>query len=152
MTEKGKWSLYGYKVPFSLDEVARADSLDRPLRFREFLDQFHLADDRSRPSMVASEPCGTGDETWDVHLAATAEHLCLKAGIDVPDWTRKRHLEEPWFAAKSDDMRLILFVQSPPAFRRRNLFVSIDALQRATTPEGWRDDPGFGCVREGPSE
>lgn len=146
MTQKGKVSIYGYEVLFSLKQVAETTQEDRPLRFREFLDQFYLASDADRPDMIEAEPPLTGDEVWDVYLAATAEHLSRKAGIEVPLWALSRRLEKPFFAATSDEMRLILLVQSPTAFRRRNIFISSDGLDRATTPEKWRGDPGWGFV------
>ena len=57
---------------------------------------------------------------------------------DIPDivflaWTsaEQRALHRPWFASPLAALRAVLLLESPPAFRARNLFVSDNALSRA---------------------
>jgi hypothetical protein len=43
----------------------------------------------------------------------------------------KRKLHRPWFASPLAALRAVLILESPAAFRSRNLFVSENALTRA---------------------
>ncbi|MGP8200169.1 MAG: hypothetical protein ACLQU4_11785 [Limisphaerales bacterium] len=69
----------------------------------------------------------------DAYLAATAGELARIHDLPLPGWvaadTRKLHL--PWFASPLSALRADLLVESPAAFRSRNLFVSENALTRA---------------------
>jgi Protein of unknown function (DUF1778) len=57
-------------------------------------------------------------------VAAMVEHLCVAQRVAPPAWTRLvRPLERPVFASQLPSLRLHLLTQSPPAYRRRNLFV-----------------------------
>jgi hypothetical protein len=69
----------------------------------------------------------------DAYLAATAEELARKYHLEVPCWTAgdQRVLHRPWFASPLAALRAVLILESPPAFRSRNLFVSENALSRA---------------------
>jgi len=103
----------------------------------DFIDDFRLrAKSREeKMGMVQDEPESLG---WDRHpdvrayLAAVSEALCREAGLPPPDWTQKSDyfLKEPWFAGQLENLKAILLVESPIPFRRRNLFVSANALSR----------------------
>jgi len=69
----------------------------------------------------------------DACLAAVALSLAAKLGCPAPGWTRdpERILREPWFASPGRHMRALLLVESPAAFRERNLLVSSNALSVA---------------------
>jgi hypothetical protein len=57
-------------------------------------------------------------------LAAMVEQAASDLGQVPPLWTRRiEPLGEPWFATQLMSLRLHLLTVSPPAFRRRNLFV-----------------------------
>ena len=114
-------------------ETRRGESFDFGLR--NFLDGF-----RARPSQEAidREPellagLVEGGAVFDAYLAATAEALASELRLETPAWTRQpgRALREPWFAVPWAGMRAILLLESPAAFRSRNLFVSANALARA---------------------
>jgi hypothetical protein len=104
------------------------------LCLRNFLDDFYL-----QPTSAALEPqpkllatiVERGDVS-DAYLAATAEELACKFGFDTPSWSYapSRQLHRPWFAVTLSSMRALLLVESPAAFRSRNLFVSDNALSR----------------------
>jgi hypothetical protein len=103
----------------------------------DFIDDFRLrAKSREeKMGMVQDEPEGLGgDRPPDVraYLAAVTETLCREAGLTFPDWTQKPDyfLKEPWFAGHLENLKAILLVESPIPFRRRNLFVSANALSR----------------------
>ena len=124
--------------PKTLAEVARlagsGDSFDRCLA--NFLDEFNVA---PRSSALSDSPellapsLGERGRVQDAYLAATAEHLACTFGLFVPAWVmaEERRLQLPWFASPLAALRAVLILESPAAFRSRNLFVSDNALTRA---------------------
>ena len=124
--------------PRSLAEVAMrtagGDSFDRCLA--NFLDDFY-ASPRSQsledePPLLAGKGSPLGP-VEDAYLAATAEELARQYDFPAPRWAagETRHLHRPWFAVPLAAVRAVLLLESPPAFRCRNLFVSENALSRA---------------------
>ena len=122
--------------PASLAEVCRWSD-DREgffLHLRDFLDQFAI---ERRPGMLAEEPpqlAGRIEEgdVADAYAAAVAVSLSRSAGALPPAWARGpgRALRRPWFAHPGASLRATLILESPAAFRERNLFVSDNALSR----------------------
>ena len=134
--------------PASLREVAaqgalQADGVTLDHRLREFLDAFYAADAPARARAIANEPASVG-RVADAYLAAVAEHLARRFNLDIPAWTGEtaRFLREPYFAGGYESLKAILLVESPTAFRRRNIFVSHDARARARDP-GIARDPRY---------
>ena len=123
--------------PKTLAEVARltadGDSFDRCLA--NFLDDFYAAPDAAvfseMPELLAPK-LGELGRVQDAYLAATAEHLACAHGFSVPAWvaTEDRKLHRPWFASSLAALRAVLLLESPAAFRSRNLFISENALTR----------------------
>ena len=123
--------------PRTLAEVAalaaQGDSFDRCLA--NFLDGFY-ADPNA--AALAAEPVllapqfGDLGRVQDAYIAATAEELARRFGLPQPNWTvgEERQLRRPWFATPLEALRAVLLLESPPAFRARNLFVSENALTR----------------------
>ena len=124
--------------PKALAEVAalaaRGDSFDRCLA--NFLDEFygapHAAELSDIPTLLAPQFGDLGG-VQDAYLAATAEELARRFELPMPAWTvgEQRQLHRPWFATSLAALRAVLLLESPPAFRARNLFVSENALSRA---------------------
>ena len=57
-------------------------------------------------------------------LAAMVETRAAQLGVRPPSWLEEvKPLARPWFATDMIGLRLHLLCHSPPAFRRRNLFV-----------------------------
>ncbi|HYT58705.1 MAG TPA: hypothetical protein VEL06_00940 [Haliangiales bacterium] len=122
--------------PETLAEVAAltrsGESFDFALR--NFLDEFQAQPD---PARLRDEPLRLADavaegERHDAFLAAAAEALASERGFDTPAWAwdETRKLRRPWFALPWKGVRAILLLESPAAFRSRNLFVSANALSR----------------------
>ena len=123
--------------PASLSDVAelalRGDHFDRCLA--SFLDGFYAA---PQGSGLAAEPgllaprFGELGQVQDAYLAAVAEDLARRYSLAQPSWTftEARKLRKPWFASPLESLRTILLLESPAAFRTRNLFVSENALSR----------------------
>ena len=118
--------------PARLAEVAaRADSLER--FGRELADWLHtLRALGSRPALaatIADAPAllaGRFPEgaLADATLAAYADLLAERAGIAPPAWcfAAERIAPEPWFASAGPRGRVFALRDTPPAFKRRNLF------------------------------
>ena len=59
------------------------------------------------------------------------EYAATLKGTFPPAWTKEvPALERPWFASSLTSLRLYLLTNSPPPFRRRNLFVDSSVGQR----------------------
>ncbi len=124
--------------PKTLAEVARlalqGQSFD--LCLRNFLDEFYH---RPAQEALTTEPARLREalpemgEIYDAYLAATAEALAYQADLNTPSWAyeESRKLRHPWFALTLASLRAVLLLESPAAFRSRNLFVSENALSRA---------------------
>jgi len=126
-----------YRRPAFLAEVARAatDETAFSFCFRDFLDEFYA---HPSPAKLREEPPLLADVLHDggradAYLAATAEFLAQRYKFNVPSWTRVvgRTLHTPFFALDSHAARMWLLIESPTAFRERNIFISADALSRA---------------------
>ncbi len=123
--------------PKTLAEVARlaadGESFDRCLA--NFLDEFYAAPDAkalaTAPPLLALQ-FGEPGHVQDAYLAATAEALACAHQLPVPAWTHAaaRKLQRPWFASPLAALRAVLLLESPAAFRSRNLFISRNALTR----------------------
>lgn len=120
--------------PQSLAEVAaRTDSL---ARFgRELADWLHTVRTLgARPSLartVVDAPtrlAGRFPEgrLADATLAAYAEWLCARIRTAPPAWCfePERIASEPWFADEGPRARLFALRDTPPAFKRRNLYTA----------------------------
>jgi hypothetical protein len=124
--------------PKTLADVAtlasQGDSFDRCLA--NFLDEFYGLPNgaalAAAPALLAPQFGDTG-RVQDAYLAATAEELARRFDLPLPSWTRgeQRELRHPWFATPLAALRAVLLLESPPAFRARNIFVSENALSRA---------------------
>jgi hypothetical protein len=124
--------------PKTLAEVAQrtlaGDSFDRGLA--NFLDEFYAVPSATAladaPPLLAPK-LGEPGRVPDAYLAATAEELARAHQFPVPAWTlsEARILHRPWFASSLNALRAVLLLESPAAFRARNLFVSENALARA---------------------
>jgi hypothetical protein len=97
----------------------------------EFLEEYRWEPAESRRSLLEDEPARTGDEHWDVFLAALAEHVAARDGRDGPAWAGSRSLRRFWFPFKGRAARVDAVVHAPAAFRRRGVFVARQELEVA---------------------
>jgi hypothetical protein len=64
------------------------------------------------------------DDLTANQLAAMTETAAARLRVSPPDWVEQvSPMRVPWFASELVSLRLHLLTNSPPAFRRRNLFV-----------------------------
>ena len=124
--------------PKTLAEVAQL-TLDGDLFdpcLANFLDDFYsdpsAAAFSETPRLLAPAR-GEPGKIQDSYLAATAEELARRFSLEPPPWiaAEERKLHRPWFASPLGSLRAVLLLESPTAFRARNLFVSENALTRA---------------------
>jgi hypothetical protein len=97
----------------------------------EFLEEYRWEPVETRFALLESEPAATGDEHWDVFLAALAEHLAAKDGRGAPPWVETRSLRRFWFPFNTRAARVDAVVHAPAAFRRRGVYVSAQELNVA---------------------
>ena len=122
--------------PKTLADVAAQAQAGESFDFalRGFLAEFQMQPDRSRLQAEPARLVGVLREgEWcDAFLAATGETLAATHGFEAPEWVwqQSRKLRRPWFALPWEGLRAILLIESPAAFRSRNLFVSANALSR----------------------
>jgi len=62
------------------DLAAGADDSRRWRLIAEFLEDYRWEPPGTRLALLEDEPRGTGDERWDVFLAALAEHVAARDG------------------------------------------------------------------------
>ena len=98
------------------------------------LDDFrcHCTTPEEKLALVSDPPEPTGEPVTDAYLAAMVETLCLEVAIPAPAWTDgpSTFMSRPWFAGGLQSLKAILLAETPVAFRRRNLFISANALHR----------------------
>ena len=73
---------------------------------------------------VQSPPATGLSRELENYVAAMVEHACAHADIPIPRWTSNvPPLSNPIFGSTLLSLRLYLLTHSPPAFRRRNVFI-----------------------------
>jgi hypothetical protein len=97
----------------------------------EFLEEYRWEPMDARAALLREEPESTGDQHWDVFLAALAEHLASRDGRGAPDWAEGRRLRRFWFPFNSRAARVDAIVHAPVAFRRRGVYVAPQELNVA---------------------
>ena len=127
------------KRPDTLRQVAeQAASLEEfGLLLRDWIHQVTRGDVSNRPALqraidetppLLRTKFGQG-EVADAYLAAYAEWIADRAGIDRPRWVLRssRFLEDPWFA---DNARASLLIETPASFRQRGVFTIPESVVR----------------------
>ena len=122
--------------PMTLTSLAghlsrQADSKVRWKHIWEFFEEYRWAPVEERPLLLCEEPSSTGDEQWDVLLAAMAEHLAAQLDLAPPEWSRSRVLATPWFPSSLRSKRMEALVSAPAAFRKHGVYLSARDLAAA---------------------
>ncbi|MCB0342573.1 MAG: hypothetical protein H6626_14415 [Pseudobdellovibrionaceae bacterium] len=96
--------------------------MDMVDEFRKTCDMrlFALNPDRSCPHSI------------HVLIAATVIALCEEVGLTAPKWANDtKALEQPWFVSGVESLKASALLESPYAFRSKNIFVHKNFLARA---------------------
>lgn len=96
--------------------------------FAEFLEEHRHEPAHVRLALLEDEPPATGDERWDVLLAALADHLSAKDADRAPTWCNARRLETAWFPYDRRAAVVDAIVHAPAAFRSRGIFLAPQEL------------------------
>ncbi|HEX5037672.1 MAG TPA: helix-turn-helix transcriptional regulator [bacterium] len=94
-----------------------------------FIDRF-----RANPSefLIAKPPSSAASEKIRALAASTVEALCRSLNRTPPDWCAGiPSLKEPWFPSETENLKASALLESPVDFRRRNIFVLGNFLERA---------------------
>jgi hypothetical protein len=111
--------------------LAGSDETRRWRLVAEFLEEYRWEPAGTRLALLSGEPAETGDERWDVFLAALAEHLAARDGSVAPWWVESRSLRRFWFPFNTPAARVDAVVHAPAAFRRRGVYVAAQELEVA---------------------
>jgi hypothetical protein len=111
--------------------MAGADESHRWRLVAEFLEDYRWEPLEARALLLEEVPGQTGDEHWDVFLAALAEHVAARDGRAAPAWTEGRVLRQFWFPFNTRAARVDALVHAPAAFRRRGVYVAPQELEVA---------------------
>lgn len=112
-------------------EEANALGAGYQLAINAFIDGFRAATPHERAQLIA-EPIPAGTELAGL-LAAVVSVLARESETPAPPWVSTVGSPRPFFVlpAKSFAMRVRLMLESPPAFRARNVFVPENFMHRA---------------------
>jgi hypothetical protein len=102
-------------------------------RILQFVDDFRSRRRTIQRQLLTRKPARTGSALVDAYLAGVAEHLSNEVGLPAPEWVEDpdRFLRTWWIESDVPSARPTAFAQSPAAFRRRGIFISERALERA---------------------
>ncbi len=93
-----------------------------------FVDYFRAHPDRA---LVESPPHLHTTEKILALLAATVETLCEEQAVPKPRWCSSiPPLATPWFVSETENLKAMALVESPVHFRKRNIFVLENFLER----------------------
>ncbi len=83
--------------------------------------------------LLIPEPPPTGDSRVDAALAALSEHLARRDGWTPPHWVTdpSRYAQPWWFVAGLRSLEAAAIQESPLSFRKRGIFITAGALNRA---------------------
>jgi transcriptional regulator with XRE-family HTH domain len=84
------------------------------------------------PGLVRSDPVDGLHPKLRALIASTVETLCAELSVSSPWWCcGVETLDSPWFVSGVENLKASALVESPVCFRKRNIFVLANFLERA---------------------
>lgn len=94
-----------------------------------FVDAFRCTRDAQ---YIAAPPVDATPPHIRALLTSTVDALCDETGLPLPWWSAGiAPLADPWFVAGIESLKAIAIVEAPIHFRKRNIFVLNNFLERA---------------------
>lgn len=99
------------------------------IHFMDLVDEFYKTAD---PRIFVIPPVPALPFALKALIASITWQLTEQTEQSIPDWARRLYfLDEPWFVSEMESLKAMAIVESPLAFRRNNIFVQENFLQRA---------------------
>ena len=98
------------------------------IHFMNLVDEFRKTLD---PRLILLSPHKSFDRKLYALMASIVSELCKEVQIDCPDWANKIYfLDQPWFISGMQALKAMCLVESPLNFRKNNIFVLKNFLNR----------------------
>ncbi len=119
-------------LPDSVEDISMRMHLDGfdswKIHLFNLVDRFRAEPDRD---LIRHPPVGELDSRLQALIASTVEMICAEVGQRAPDWCRGiPWLDTPWFVSGMENLKAIALVESPAFFRKRNIYVLGNFLNR----------------------
>lgn len=123
------WTLPPDSIRSTSEHVAEDGEDSWKLWLFEFVDAFRASPSRA---LVEAPPALEITPRLRALFASTAETLCCEADIRAPWWCDGiPNLPDPWFVSGMESLKAIALAESPAQYRKRNIFVLANFLERA---------------------
>lgn len=117
-----------YSIRMISEQIARAGEASWRLWLFNFVDHFR---NNPKPELIQLSPCLKISKRLMALVAATVETLCEEQGLASPAWCEGVPLlAVPWFVSGVENLKPSALVESPVHFRKRNIFVLGNFLER----------------------
>jgi hypothetical protein len=98
------------------------------IHFMNFVDEFRRSMDTR---LIALPPPSNLSDRLKALMASIVCELCRENAIQAPRWAERTFtLSKPWFVSESEALKPMMIVESPLAFRRNQIFVGTNFLDR----------------------
>lgn len=109
-------------------KVIRDGPLSWKIHFMDFVDEFRRSLD---PRLFLLSPSKELSLRLQALLGSMVITLCDDAEMMAPEWATKRFdLPTPWFISEMENLKAMALLESPLAFRRNNIFVHSNFMER----------------------
>lgn len=99
------------------------------IHFMDMVDEFRRASD---PRLILLPPPRALDPKLHSLMASIVYALSNEVEMQPPEWAERIYfLEQAWFPSKSESLKAMNILESPLSFRRNNIFVGANFLDRA---------------------
>ena len=110
------------------ERMSAAGFASWPLHLFDAVDAFRRT---GSEDLVRMAPVAPLDPRLRALIASTVEALCVELSLEAPAWCRGvGRLGRPWFVSGVENLKASALVESPARYRRRNVFVLANFLER----------------------